>query len=69
MTATAVVVGDMLNAYRREVPTLTHGSYAAVVCLTCGQSLSRASLDEQLEELNPGFVDRAEKLGGIAVAR
>jgi NAD-dependent SIR2 family protein deacetylase len=45
-----------------------HGSYATVVCLTCGNSLSRASLAEQLEELNPGFIDRAGRLGGIAVA-
>ncbi|BBX23273.1 NAD-dependent protein deacetylase [Mycolicibacter terrae] len=45
-----------------------HGSYATVVCLTCGQSLSRALLADRLEQLNPGFIERAGRLGGIAVA-
>lgn len=45
-----------------------HGSYATVVCLTCGRSVSRSWLAEQLEELNPGFSDRAGQLGAIAVA-
>ncbi|QZA09190.1 NAD-dependent protein deacetylase [Mycolicibacter heraklionensis] len=60
---------DLLHtkAGSRRVVDL-HGSYATVICLACGQSLSRASLAEQLQELNPGFIDRAEKLGGIAVA-
>jgi NAD-dependent SIR2 family protein deacetylase len=45
-----------------------HGTYAQVICLTCGHSLTRADLAEQLEALNPGFLERAEQLGGIAVA-
>lgn len=45
-----------------------HGSYARVVCLTCGHTMSRAALAEQLEVLNPGFLERAEAIGGIAVA-
>jgi NAD-dependent SIR2 family protein deacetylase len=45
-----------------------HGTYAQVVCLGCGFSLSRAELADELEELNPGFAARAEAIGGIAVA-
>ena len=45
-----------------------HGSYAQVVCLTCGYTTSRTALAEQLEALNPGFLRRAEALGGLAVA-
>ena len=45
-----------------------HGTYARVVCLACGHTLTRAALGEQLEDVNPGFVERAEKVGGIAVA-
>lgn len=60
---------DLLHtkAGSRRVVDL-HGSYATVICLTCGKSVSRASLAERLEELNPGFTDRVGKLGGIAVA-
>jgi NAD-dependent SIR2 family protein deacetylase len=45
-----------------------HGTYARVACLQCGDTITRAALADQLETLNPGFVERAEKLGGIAVA-
>ena len=45
-----------------------HGTYARVVCLDCGHTMTRATLAERLEALNPGFVERAEKVGGIAVA-
>jgi NAD-dependent SIR2 family protein deacetylase len=45
-----------------------HGTYAQVVCLACGFTLARADLAEQLEALNPGFIERAERVGGIAVA-
>lgn len=45
-----------------------HGSYAQVVCLDCGYTMSRAALAEELEALNPGFVERAEAVGGLAVA-
>ena len=45
-----------------------HGTYARVACLQCGHTITRAALADQLETLNPGFVERAEKVGGIAVA-
>ena len=45
-----------------------HGTYAQVVCLGCGFTLTRAQLADDLEALNPGFVERAEAVGGIAVA-
>ena len=45
-----------------------HGTYAQVICLGCGHTMSRAALAELLEAANPGFVERAEAVGGIAVA-
>jgi NAD-dependent SIR2 family protein deacetylase len=45
-----------------------HGTYAQVVCLDCGHTMSRAALADLLEAANPGFVERAEAVGGIAVA-
>ncbi|QLL05881.1 SIR2 family NAD-dependent protein deacylase [Mycobacterium vicinigordonae] len=45
-----------------------HGTYARVACLGCGHTMSRAVLAEQLEALNPGFIERAESIGGLAVA-
>jgi NAD-dependent SIR2 family protein deacetylase len=45
-----------------------HGTYAQVVCLDCGHTMSRAALAELLEAANPGFIERAEAVGGIAVA-
>jgi NAD-dependent SIR2 family protein deacetylase len=45
-----------------------HGSYAQVICLACSYTMSRAALAEQLETLNPGFIERAEAIGGLAVA-
>jgi NAD-dependent SIR2 family protein deacetylase len=45
-----------------------HGTYARVVCLDCGHTMSRAALAELLEAANPGFTERAERLGGLAVA-
>jgi NAD-dependent SIR2 family protein deacetylase len=45
-----------------------HGSYAWVVCLGCGYSMTRAALAEQLEALNPGYMERAATVGGLAVA-
>jgi NAD-dependent SIR2 family protein deacetylase len=60
---------DLLHtkAGSRNVINL-HGSYAQVVCLNCGHVMSRAALAEQLEKLNPGFLERAEAIGGLAVA-
>jgi NAD-dependent SIR2 family protein deacetylase len=45
-----------------------HGTYAQVVCLGCGYTMSRAALAERLEALNPGFIERVESIGGLAVA-
>jgi NAD-dependent SIR2 family protein deacetylase len=45
-----------------------HGTYARVICLGCGLGISRADLADELEAVNPGFVQRAESVGGIAVA-
>lgn len=45
-----------------------HGTYARVVCLDCGHTMSRAELAELLEAANPGFSERAEKVGSLAVA-
>ncbi|MGA9361355.1 MAG: NAD-dependent deacetylase [Mycobacterium sp.] len=49
-----------------------HGTYARVICLGCGYTMSRAALAEQLEALNPGFIERAFErataVGGLAVA-
>jgi NAD-dependent SIR2 family protein deacetylase len=45
-----------------------HGSYDRVVCLACGHIMPRAALAEQLAVLNPGFLERAEAVGGLEVA-
>ena len=45
-----------------------HGTYDRVVCLDCGHTMSRAALAEELEAANPGFTERAEQVGGLAVA-
>lgn len=60
---------DLLHtkAGSRNVINL-HGTYARVICLSCGHTMSRAALAEQLEALNPGFIERAEAIGGLAVA-
>lgn len=60
---------DLLHtkAGSRSVINL-HGTYAQVICLACGHSMSRAVLADQLEAANPGFAERAEAVGGIAVA-
>ena len=60
---------DLLHtkAGSRTVVNL-HGTYAEVICLECGHTMARAALAELLEAANPGFVERAEAVGGIAVA-
>ena len=45
-----------------------HGTYDRVVCLDCAHRMSRAELAALLEAANPGFTERAEQLGGLAVA-
>ena len=60
---------DLLHtkAGSRNVVNL-HGTYAEVICLHCGHTMTRAALAGLLEAANPGFAERAEKVGGIAVA-
>ncbi|HKI40091.1 MAG TPA: NAD-dependent deacetylase [Mycobacterium sp.] len=60
---------DLLHtrAGSRNVINL-HGTYAQVICLGCGHTMTRAALADQLEALNPGFIERAEAAGGLAVA-
>jgi NAD-dependent SIR2 family protein deacetylase len=60
---------DLLHtkAGSRSVINL-HGTYAQVICLDCGHTMSRTALADLLEAANPGFVERAESIGGIAVA-
>ena len=60
---------DLLHtkAGSRQVVDL-HGTYAQVICLSCGYTMSRQALADELEALNPGFAERAEHVGGIAVA-
>jgi NAD-dependent SIR2 family protein deacetylase len=60
---------DLLHtkAGSRNVINL-HGTYAQVICLSCGDSMTRAALGDKLDALNPGFVERAEAIGGLAVA-
>ncbi len=47
---------DLLHtkAGSRNVINL-HGTYARVICLDCGHTMSRAALAEELEAANPGF--------------
>src|SRR6185437_3881642 len=45
-----------------------HGTYAHVVCLSCGHTMTRAALAAELDALNPGFSERVEAVGGLAVA-
>lgn len=45
-----------------------HGRYDQVVCLDCLRTYSRRLLAGMLEELNPGFLDRAEKSGLVEMA-
>ncbi|KZS66580.1 NAD-dependent deacetylase [Mycobacterium kansasii] len=60
---------DLLHtkAGSRNVVNL-HGTYAQVRCLSCGHATRRAALAAQLEELNPGYIERAAAVGGLAVA-
>ena len=60
---------DLLHskAGSRNVINL-HGTFAQVICLDCGATMTRAALAERLEALNPGFIERADAIGGLAVA-
>jgi NAD-dependent SIR2 family protein deacetylase len=60
---------DLLHTKAGSVNVVNlHGTYAQVICLGCGHTMSRAALAEQLEALNPGFIEHAEAVGGLAVA-
>jgi NAD-dependent SIR2 family protein deacetylase len=50
------------------LPNAGHRTYAQVICLSCGDSMTRAALAEELDALNPGFTERVEAVGGLAVA-
>ena len=60
---------DLLHtkAGSRDVINL-HGTYAQVICLSCGHCMNRAALAKELDVLNPGFTERVEAVGGVAVA-
>lgn len=45
-----------------------HGSYDRVVCLTCGNVVSRESLDVRLTALNPGFREEQGAVEDIEIA-
>lgn len=45
-----------------------HGRYDQVVCLDCRRTYSRRLLAGMLEELNPGFLDRAAESGLVEMA-
>ncbi|WP_159826242.1 NAD-dependent protein deacetylase [Arthrobacter sp. 9AX] len=45
-----------------------HGRYDQVVCLACSRTYSRRLLAGVLEELNPGFLSRAEESGLVEMA-
>lgn len=45
-----------------------HGTYAQVICLGCGHTMTRAALAKKLDALNPGFTERVDAVGGLAVA-
>jgi NAD-dependent SIR2 family protein deacetylase len=45
-----------------------HGRFDQVVCLACHRRYSRTLLAGVLEELNPGFLDRAFQAGAVEMA-
>ncbi len=75
LESTGVVAGlitqnvDLLHskAGSRCVVNL-HGTYAQVICLDCRTTMPRDELAAALEAVNPRFLERAESVGGIAVA-
>jgi NAD-dependent SIR2 family protein deacetylase len=60
---------DLLHtkAGSRTVVNL-HGTYAEVVCLDCGDTMTREDLAGLLEAANPGFAERAYAAGELALA-
>ncbi|CAH0287708.1 NAD-dependent protein deacetylase [Arthrobacter sp. Bi83] len=45
-----------------------HGRFDQVICLDCRRTYSRQLLAGVLEELNPGFLDRALESGAVEIA-
>jgi NAD-dependent SIR2 family protein deacetylase len=45
-----------------------HGRYDQVVCLDCGRKYSRRLLAAVMEELNPGFLEKATESGLVEMA-
>ena len=45
-----------------------HGRFDQVVCLACHRRYSRPLLAGVLEELNPGFLERAQAAGAVEMA-
>lgn len=75
LEARGVVVGvvtqnvDRLHqaAGSRRVVDL-HGTYADVVCLSCGRHTTRDALAGRLEALNPGFVEAVGAIADVEIA-
>ena len=45
-----------------------HGSYAEVVCLSCGRRVPREALAARLEAFNPGFADAVGAVADVEIA-
>ncbi|GGC07209.1 NAD-dependent protein deacetylase [Cellulomonas carbonis] len=45
-----------------------HGTYADVVCLDCGHRVTRDTLAQRLEALNPGFVEAVGAVADVEIA-
>lgn len=45
-----------------------HGTYARVICLSCGDVTSRQALDDRLTALNPGFLESAGEVADVEIA-
>ncbi|WP_370524287.1 NAD-dependent protein deacetylase [Cellulomonas sp. APG4] len=45
-----------------------HGTYADVVCLSCGLEITREDLAERLDALNPGFTEAVGAIADVEVA-
>ncbi|WP_149205106.1 NAD-dependent protein deacetylase [Actinotalea sp. HO-Ch2] len=45
-----------------------HGTYADVVCLTCGTRINRDALAVRLEALNPGFTEAVGAVADVEIA-
>lgn len=60
---------DLLHTKAGSVNVVDlHGTYAQVVCLDCGYTMSRAALADELEALNPGYPSSTEVLDGLEMA-